>query len=40
MLEPDNPDKLDDEWILAQIMVLFWAGKFRPRLMAVVVDYC
>ncbi|PVF99720.1 cytochrome P450 [Serendipita vermifera] len=26
MLDPDDPDKLDDEWILAQIMVLFWAG--------------
>lgn len=22
MLDPDDPDKLDDEWILAQIMVL------------------
>lgn len=27
MLDPDDPDKLDDEWILAQIMVLFWAGE-------------
>lgn len=27
MLDPDDPDKLPDEWILAQIMVLFWAGQ-------------
>ncbi|KIM26311.1 hypothetical protein M408DRAFT_25511 [Serendipita vermifera MAFF 305830] len=26
MLDPDDPDKLNDEWILAQILVLFWAG--------------
>lgn len=30
MLDPEDPAKLDDEWILAQIMVLFWAGESIP----------
>jgi hypothetical protein len=44
MLDPDDPDKLDDEWILAQIMVLFWAGVYiisrGPRRTAVVDPVC
>lgn len=38
MMHPDDPDKLEDHWIVANIMVIFLAGKSLIKRTVIIIS--